>query len=85
MSDTLIGGSLPPGYVRIDGQAVENDMTLFTHDPKAVLDLANRYDGIDLPEDDCRLLILAGLPAQGDLQERFHYDSLGARDCQRAC
>lgn len=30
------------------------------------------------PDDACRLLVLAGLPAQGDLQERFLYEALGA-------
>lgn len=32
-------------------------MTQFTGEPKALL---------DLPDDTCRLLVLAGLPAQGD-------------------
>lgn len=69
---------LPTGYVRLDGHEVEKDMTAFTACSRAVLDLANRYDGVDLPDDTCRLLILASLPAQGDLQERFLYDALGA-------
>ncbi|MET8292298.1 hypothetical protein ABZV80_45495 [Streptomyces sp. NPDC005132] len=43
-----------------------------------MLVLNNRYDGIDLPDDDCRLVVLAGLPARGDLQERFLHESLGA-------
>lgn len=33
--------------------------------------LVNRYDGIDLPGDDCRLLILDGLPTGGSLYERY--------------
>ncbi len=79
VSDSVFDlGALPPGYVRLDGHGVENDMSVFTAEPKAVLDLQNRYDGVDLPDDACRLLILAGLPAQGDLQERFLYESLGA-------
>ncbi|HBX79504.1 DEAD/DEAH box helicase family protein [Gordonia sp. (in: high G+C Gram-positive bacteria)] len=79
VSDDLVtAGILPAGYVRLDGHAVEKDMTLFTAEPKALLDLPNRYDGVDLPDDACRLLVLAGLPAQGDLQERFLYEALGA-------
>jgi hypothetical protein len=41
--------------------------------------LANRYDGIDLPDDSCRLVVLTGLPAATHLQERFLHDTLGAR------
>ena len=78
VADAVLAKSLPAGYSRLDGHAVEDDMTLFTSQKKAILDLANRYDGVDLPDDICRLLILAGLPAQGDLQERFLYESLGA-------
>jgi Type III restriction enzyme, res subunit len=76
--DMVTAGVLPTGYTRMDGHSVEKDMTLFTREPKALLDLPNRYDGVDLPDDTCRLLVLAGLPAQGDLQERFLYEALGA-------
>jgi hypothetical protein len=34
----------------------------FAAAPSGVLALANRYDGIDLPDEACRLVILAGLP-----------------------
>lgn len=47
-------------------------------DDDAVLVLTNRYDGIDLPDDACRLLILAGLPDATNLQERFLSSRLGA-------
>lgn len=79
VSDAIVdAGAIPAGYIRLDGHAVEKDMALFTSEPMALLDLPNRYDGVDLPDDTCRLLVLAGLPAQGDLQERFLYESLGA-------
>ncbi len=45
----------------------------------AVLALANRYDGIDLPDDDCRLIVLDGLPIGADPHERFMAFTLGAR------
>lgn len=77
-TEILDAAKLPADFVVLDGKAVENDMSLFTSEPKAVLDLANRYDGVDLPDDACRLLVVAGLPAQGDLQERFLYEALGA-------
>ena len=46
-------------------------------DPAALL-LANRYDGIDLPGEHCRLIVLTGLPAYGHSQERFLFDTVGA-------
>jgi hypothetical protein len=57
---------------------IETDLAVFTDEEDAALVLANRYDGIDLPDGDCRLVILDGLPARGDLQERFLIASLGA-------
>lgn len=79
-SSKVLKGSSPEGFVRLDGHMVENDMTIFTGSKKSVLDLANRYDGVDLPDDACRLVILSGLPTQSDLQEKFLYNSLGAHN-----
>lgn len=59
---------------------VEESLDQFATAPKAVLGMANRYDGLDLPDDSCRLVILVGLPARGDLQERFLAKGLGAID-----
>ncbi|WPP32274.1 DEAD/DEAH box helicase [Streptomyces sp. CL7] len=69
---------LPETYPVMKASDVEDDLTTFTSMDKAALLLTNRYDGIDLPGDDCRLVVLAGLPARGDLQERFLHESLGA-------
>lgn len=71
---------LPDGYTVLKAKDVEDDLTKFTRSQNTVLLLSNRYDGIDLPDDDCRLVILAGLPARGDLQERFLHASLGATE-----
>lgn len=68
----------PIGYSTVKGSEVELDLTKFTSKPKSILALTNRYDGIDLPNEDCRLLIMAGLPGRGDLQERFLAESAGA-------
>lgn len=38
--------------------------------PQALV-LANRYDGIDLPDDACRILILDSRPFAGDLMEQY--------------
>lgn len=69
---------LPEDYTVLKANDVEDDLAVFTSEPEAALVLNNRYDGIDLPDDNCRLVILAGLPARGDLQERFLHGSLGA-------
>lgn len=50
---------------------VEHDLTLFAKAPKGVLGLANRYDGLDLPGDACRMVVLAGKPDATNLQEKF--------------
>jgi hypothetical protein len=44
----------------------------------AVAIVANRYDGIDFPDDDCRLLFVEGLPRAANLQERFLMNRMGA-------
>jgi hypothetical protein len=59
---------------------VEDSLDGFAKAEFAVLGMANRYDGLDLPDKACRLVILAGLPARGDLQERFLAKELGAID-----
>lgn len=59
---------------------VEDSLSAFATAEAAVLGMANRYDGLDLPDDSCRLVIIAGLPARGDLQERFLANGLGAVD-----
>lgn len=69
---------LPEDYRVLRADDVEDNLTVFTSEPNAALVLNNRYDGIDLPDDDCRLVVLVGLPARGDLQERFLHGSLGA-------
>jgi hypothetical protein len=50
----------------------------FAEAPGGVLALANRYDGIDLPDEACRLVVLAGLPVGMHLQERFLHESVKA-------
>ncbi len=50
---------------------IETSKDDFVAEQKAVAVLANRYDGIDLLGDECRLLIIEGLPKAGNLQELF--------------
>lgn len=69
---------IPAGFDVFEARDVEGDLDVFAKATSGVLVLTNRYDGIDLPDDACRLVILQGLPARGDLQERFLHGSLGA-------
>lgn len=50
---------------------VQDGMKPFADERHAVCGLANRYDGLDLPGDDCRCVVLVGTPDQNNLQERY--------------
>jgi hypothetical protein len=69
-ADALLKKEMP----RMGAEEIE---TFIATEPAALL-LANRYDGIDLPDTQCRLIILSGLPAYGHSQERFLFDTVGA-------
>lgn len=49
----------------------------FTSSKNATAVIANRYDGMDFPHEECRLLILEGLPKAANLQERFLLSKMG--------
>lgn len=61
-----------------DARAIEESKETFLSERQAVAVVANRYDGIDLPKDDCRLLILDSLPRARNLMERFVMERMGA-------
>jgi hypothetical protein len=70
---------VPAGFKVLTARDVEATLVPFTSEPNAVLALANRYDGIDLPDEHCRLIVLAGLPIGADPQEKFYTTQLGAK------
>lgn len=70
---------VPAGFKTVTASDVETTLVPFTSEPNAVLALANRYDGIDLPDEHCRLIVLAGLPVGADPQEKFYTTLLGAK------
>jgi hypothetical protein len=80
---TKISKYLPSGFTVLGPQDVEKDMSAFTQKQKAILLLANRYDGIDLPGSDCRMLVIAGCPTGATLLERYYLDRLGATSVLR--
>lgn len=57
---------------------IEQSKEPFVKAPKAVAVMANRYDGIDFPKDECRLLIVGNLSRATNLQERFLISRMGA-------
>jgi hypothetical protein len=77
--NSATGRFAPPETPVLHAEDMERNPQVLSSHRRAVLALANRYDGIDLPDDACRLIILAGLPSGTHLQERFLYDALGAQ------
>nr|WP_129591168.1 DEAD/DEAH box helicase [Dietzia sp. oral taxon 368] len=49
----------------------QSGLESFAEAPTGVLGLANRYDGLDLPGDSCRIVVLSGKPDAVGLQEQF--------------
>ncbi|AZV44843.1 superfamily II helicase [Peribacillus asahii] len=62
----------------IEATDIEENLNAFINKERAVLLLTSRYDGIDLSEDSCRLLVLYGMPEATNLQEGFLWNSLNA-------
>jgi DEAD/DEAH box helicase len=74
----FVESSAPNGVQIFDADQIEDNLAVFANAGTGLLTLANRYDGIDLPDQSCRLVILTRLPAGGSLQERFLHESIGA-------
>lgn len=62
----------------ITAKEIELSKAPFVETTGTVAVIANRYDGIDFPGDDCRLMFVDGLPTGTDLQEKFLISRLGA-------
>ena len=66
-------------FTVFSGPEVEEHVETFRKHPgPAVLILANRYDGMDFPGDDCRSLLICNLPTGASLQETFFTQRLKA-------
>lgn len=66
------------GVPIFDAQILENSKETFVSSPNGVMLIANRYDGIDFPGDECRLLFVEGVPNAVNLQERFLMSRMSA-------
>lgn len=64
----LLAGEGVPAFGK---DVVEQGLATFAKAPTGVLGLANRYDGMDLPGDACRIVVLDGKPDAVSLQEKF--------------
>ncbi len=64
----------PDDWPIFDNRNIETSLSHFAVATNGVCGLANRYDGIDLPGDACRLVVLRGLPDSLSLMERFLND-----------
>jgi len=58
-------------YKIFNVEEIEASKHPFISNDKAIAIVANRYDGIDLVDEECRLLIVNGLQRSTNLQERF--------------
>jgi hypothetical protein len=65
-------------YQIFNASEIEKSKQDFITREKAVAVVANRYDGIDLPGDECRLLIIQNLQKATNLQEKFLATRLAA-------
>lgn len=61
-----------------DAQSLESSKNTFITSEEGVMIVANRYDGIDFPGEECRLLFVEGLPKAVNLQERFLMSRMAA-------
>lgn len=68
MAAAVLAGDGIPAFGK---EVVEKGLATFASAPTGVLGLANRYDGMDLPGDACRIVVLGGKPDAVSLQEKF--------------
>ena len=64
-------------FTTYDARDIETIKTNFIENKKAAVIMAARFDGIDFPDDECRLLCLDGLPKVTNAQERFLMTKMG--------
>ena len=66
------------GFPVFDATQIEESKSSFVESDEAVAVVANRYDGIDLVDKECRMILVKGLPRGANLQERFIVVRIGA-------
>lgn len=76
--DEVIREARALGIRTFDATSIEESKAEFLATSGAIAVFANRYDGIDFPGDECRLLFLDGLPRTTNPQEKFFVAKMGA-------
>lgn len=66
------------GFKIFNAVDIEDSKSEFVKMDKAAAIMAGRFDGIDFPDDECRLLCLDGLPKATNAQERFLMTKMSA-------
>lgn len=66
------------GFPVFSAREIEVSKKTFIDAPEAVAVIANRFDGIDFPGDESRLLVVDQLPQATNLQEAFFSSRVGA-------
>jgi hypothetical protein len=75
----VLAKQLKQGFTILTSADSEEEIEQFRKaTPPVVLILANRYDGIDFPGDDCRNMLVHGLPTGASLQELYMIHRLNA-------
>jgi hypothetical protein len=70
------------GRTILGASDIEDSLDPFIAAENVVL-ILSRYDGLDLPDDTCRLLVMGGLPGGTNLQERFLLSRIAASSLLR--
>lgn len=68
-----------PGAERFTARTIDS-LRPFIDAPKGTLMAPNRYDGMDLAAESCRMMLMVGLPKASHLQDRFLESRLGASE-----
>lgn len=66
------------GYGVFSATDIQETKASFLEAESAAVVMANRYDGVDFPGDDCRLMFIEGLPRATNIQEKFLMSRMGA-------
>ena len=65
------------GLTILGAKDIEDSLEPFSSRTETALVLS-RYDGLDLPDDTCRMLVVGGLPSGTNLQEKFLWSRVAA-------
>ena len=65
-------------FKTFSAEDIESSKGPFISQKNGVAVVASRYDGIDFPADECRLLFVDGLPKAMNIQEKFLMSRMGA-------